>query len=194
MDEGSFDALSRGIGRHATRRSALAALTGALLGFGSARAVLAQETGAPPPDDTPPDDTPPPGDAPLTGDVGAAGACRGRRDRCNNNRRCCQGLRCNNRRRRCVWRNNHGRREGDWCRRNGDCDRNRNLRCDNGRNRCVHVCGRVGERCRQDRDCCGRSLCDDSRDRCCTVRGDKCTHNTDCCGNLRCRQSICQNP
>ena len=100
MDGKTFDALTKGIGKECTRRTAFAGLAGALVGLGFAREAAAQVE---------------------------AEACGRKGQKCFRNTDCCQGLKCKNggdpeREGKCVFKNNSGGK-GDFCRDDRDCKR-----------------------------------------------------------------------
>jgi hypothetical protein len=108
MDGRKFDALTRNLGRPASRRLTLQGLAVGLLGLGVGRDAAAQGV--------------------------ADEGCQVKRckkatlkQRCldrngrPNNHACCQGLKCNNRRGKCVFKNQSGG-AGDYCRDDGDCN------------------------------------------------------------------------
>lgn len=105
MDGTKFDALARKVSGEASRRTAVKALVGGLVGIGVARAAVAEAA------------------------VEPAG-CRVQRcrklnpdsdKRCRQGRDCCKGLDCNNRGR-CVFKQDSGG-AGDFCFNDRDCKR-----------------------------------------------------------------------
>ena len=100
MDGKVFDALTKGVGRGCTRRTAFKGLVGGLFGLG------------------------------LAGDAAArvgTEACGRKGQKCFRNTDCCQGLRCRNggdpdNQGTCDFKNGSGG-QGDFCRSDRDCDR-----------------------------------------------------------------------
>ncbi len=112
MDGRTFDALTRGLSGHASRRIALRGMAVGLLGLSMSQRVAAQADEA----------------------VAVERGCRVKRCRKKTltqscldsqgrarNRNCCQGLKCSNKRGDCVWKNGHGG-PGDYCRNSNDCN------------------------------------------------------------------------
>jgi hypothetical protein len=176
MDRETFDALTRGIGKQCTRRSALAGLAAGVLGLGAAKRVAAEVS------------------VESCGDYG---------DKCLSNTDCCTGLKCKGGDRttgqvgRCVDKN------AKKCRADQDCKRSE--RCVRGRCESKDECsrdndcklgticsrGRCVNGCRGNSDCPRNEFCD--RGRCiedCAPSGARCSSGRECCSRS-CYRSRC---